>query len=141
MAAFDPHIRTRTLARVAGPYFLVMAATLLVRADTLALVFPAFMRDGPLVLVIGAFTLIVGLAVIAAHHHFTTPAAIAISLMGFAAALKGAMLMLAPDLGVTMTVAFVRLPAFALLTAAPLLLLGAWLTFVGWGPDRSGKPS
>ncbi len=141
MAVTDPHIRTRTLARVAGPYFVVMALTLFAHADTLALLFPALMQDGPLVLVTGAFTVIVGLVIVAAHHHFTSPAAIVISLLGIAAALKGAMLMIAPEIGSGLTAAFVRVPVLSLLTAALLLLLGAWLTFVGWAPDRSGKPS
>ena len=137
----DPHVRTRTIARVGGPYFLVMALTLFARADSLALLFPAFMRDDPLVLVTGAFTVVAGLAIVAAHHHFNSPAAVAISLLGIAAALKGAILMVAPDMGSILTDAFVRAPIQAVIVAIVMLFLGVWLTFVGWARDRTGTPS
>lgn len=132
MSPADLHVRTRTLARVAGPYYLVMAGVLGLRHADMALLFPAVMRDGGLVLIAGAFTTIVGLVMIAAHHHYTTPAAIFLSLMGWGAALKGAMLMLAPTAGAGMTAAFVGSAPLMLAAAAALFVLGAWLTFVGW---------
>jgi hypothetical protein len=128
----NPADRTRMIARAAGPYFLIMGAVLAVRGADLALIFPAFMQDGPLALVTGAFTLIVGLAVLAAHHHWTSPAAVAISLTGALAALKGAMLMLAPDVGAGLSAAFLRAPLFPAASGLLLALLGAWLTWVGW---------
>lgn len=69
------------------------------------------MQDAPLVLATGAFTLMAGLAMIAGHHHWSGAAAIVISLIGIAATLKGASLMIAPDLGTEMTAAVVHTPA------------------------------
>ena len=86
-----------------------MAATLLARQDDLLLL-PAFMQDEPLVLATGAFTLTAGLVMVAAHHHWTSAAAIVISLIGIAAALKGASLMIAPNLGTEMTASVVQAP-------------------------------
>jgi hypothetical protein len=139
----DAAARTRALARVVGPYLVVTAAALFARQDTIALVFPAFMQDGPLVLATGAFTLMAGLTIIALHHHWTGASAIAVSLVGVAAALKGAMLMVAPTLGAAATAAVVRAPAAMLVVAALMLILGAWLSFVGWRAIRSPqfKPS
>lgn len=128
----DPRLRTRTLARVLGPYLVLMAAVLLVRAGAMPLLLPAFMQDGPLVLTAGAFTALLGLAILAAHHHWSSPAAIAVTLIGWAALLKGAWLLLAPELGAPFTAMVVRTPPLLLLTAALILLLGAWLSFVGW---------
>ena len=129
---YDPATRTRTLARLLGPYFLVVAAMFFVRMQALATILPAFMENGALVLVTGAFTLMLGLLIIGAHHHWTSPPAIAISLIGSAAALKGAWLMIAPELGVEATQAFVDAPAAMLAAAAFELAVGLWLTFVGW---------
>ena len=128
----DLHIRTRTLARIVGPYFLVMGATLALRAGAMALLLPAFMQDGALVLAAGAFTLMAGLSVLAAHHHFTSPAAIVISIVGIVAAVKGAFLMLAPELGAPLTAAVVRAAPLLIVVAAIMFIAGLWLTAVGW---------
>lgn len=137
MPNYDAPARTRTLARVVGPYLVVMAAALFARQDTTALLLPAFMQDAPLVLATGAFTLIAGLTVIALHHHWTGASAIAISLVGVAAALKGAMLIIAPTLGAAASAAVARTPAAMLVVAALMLVVGVWLSVVGW----SGRPA
>jgi len=49
-----------------------------------------------------------------------------------AAALKGAWLMIAPDLGAEMTATIVRTPAVLPIAAALELLVGLWLSYVGW---------
>lgn len=127
---------TRFCARVIGPYFIVMALTLLTRQHTLDLLFPAFMQDAPLVLAAGAFTLIAGLVLFVAHHHWSSPAAIAVSLTGMLASLKGASLMAAPELGASMTAAMLRMPLFLVAAALIMLLVGVWLSFVGWFAKR-----
>jgi hypothetical protein len=132
MLTYDAPARTRALARIVGPYLVVMAATFFARQGSMELLLPAFMQDGPLVLATGAFTLMAGLAMIALHHHWTSVTAAILSLIGVAAAVKGATLMIAPTLGAGMTAMAVRAPVVLLLVAALLFLLGAWLTYVGW---------
>ena len=56
ISPYDPAIRTRTLARIVGPYLVIIAVALFARQGTLALLLPAFMQDAPLVLATGAFT-------------------------------------------------------------------------------------
>jgi hypothetical protein len=136
MSEYDPNIRTRTLARVAGPYFVIMGLTLAVNTSLMALILPAFMQDRPLVLATGAFTLILGLVVIAAHHHWANAAAIAVSMIGWAAAIKGAWLMIVPETGAALTALIVRTPPLLLLCAVLVVLLGAWLSFIGWGAKK-----
>ncbi len=138
MSVYDRVERTRSLARIFGPYLLIMAATLFVRQESLPDLFSAFMQDAPLVLAGGAFTLMAGLGVIAAHHHWNSAAAAAISLVGVAAAFKGAWLMIAPDLGAEMTAVFAEAPYALMITACVEGLIGLWLTIVGW---RARPPS
>jgi len=69
---------------------------------------------------------------IAAHHRWSSAAAIAISLIGIVAALKGASLLIAPEFGTEMTAAVARMPAVLLISAGVELLVGLWLSFVGW---------
>jgi hypothetical protein len=132
MSVYEPAVRTRTLARIVGPYLVLMAIVLFARQDTLPSLLSAFMQDAPLVLATGAFTLMAGLAMIAAHHHWSSAAAVVISLIGIAAALKGASLMIAPELGTEMTAAVVQTPAALVIAAGVELLIGLWLSFVGW---------
>jgi hypothetical protein len=132
MSAYDPAVRTRSMARIVGPYLVLTAAALLARQDTLPSLLSAFMQDTPLVLATGAFTLMAGLTMIAAHHHWSGAAAIVISLIGIAATLKGASLMIVPDLGTEMTAAVVHTPAVLLIAAGVELLVGVWLSLVGW---------
>lgn len=132
MADYDPRLRTRTLARIVGPYMLVIGVTLLTRQSIFNDMLPSFMGNPGLVLSTGAFTLIIGLTMITAHHHWSSPAAAAISLVGVAAAFKGAWLMVAPELGAATTEAMVEAPWLLTAAAAFELALGAWLSFVGW---------
>jgi hypothetical protein len=132
MARSDTSVRTRTMARIVGPYLIVLAAVLFARQSSLAPLLSAFMPNEPLVLATGAFTLMAGLTMIAAHHHWTGASAIVISLIGVAAALKGASLMVAPSLGAEMTAAVARTPGLLLIAAGVELLVGVWLSFVGW---------
>ena len=123
---------TRIAARIVGPYLVIMAAALMVRAPVMPLLLPAFMQDGPLVFASGAFTAMAGLTLLAFHHSFRTPAAIIITLIAMTAIAKGAWLMIAPELGAPLTAAVVRSSPILLIVAALMLLAGAWLSFVGW---------
>ncbi len=128
----DPDLRTRTVARVVGPYLVVVAVTLFARRASLPMLLPAFMQDAPLVLATGAFTLTAGLVIVALHHHWTSAIAIVVSLIGIAAAFKGALLMIAPGVGAEVTAAVVWTPVFLSIMASAALLVGLWLSFAGW---------
>jgi hypothetical protein len=132
MPDFDPVVRTRTLARIVGPYLVATAIMLFARQNTLPALLPAFMQDAPLVLATGAFTLMAGLTVFAIHHHWSRASAVTISLIGVAVALKGAWLMIAPDLGAGMTATVVRTPPVLLVVAVVEIVVGLWLSYVGW---------
>jgi len=137
MDSYDPQIRTRTLARIAGPYMVMIGATLLVRQSLFNDILPMFMDNPALVLSTGAFTLIIGLCMLTAHHHWSSAAAVVITLIGFTAALKGAWLMIAPEWGAATTEAMVRAPWAMTAAAVFELALGAWLSAVGWLTKRA----
>lgn len=132
MSTYDPAMRTRTLARIVGPYLAIMAVTLFARQSSLPQLLSDFMRQEPLVLATGAFTLMAGLTVIVLHHHWTGAAAIVISLVGIAVALKGAWLMIFSSLGSEITDAVGCTPSVLLTAAAIELLVGLWLSLIGW---------
>ena len=123
---------TRFSARVAGPFLVVLAVMIFLRYETFPEFLPLIMDDAPLVLVTGLFTLVLGLVWFAAHHHFGSAAAIVVTILAALTVIRGAVLMLAPQaiFGVADNVS--RNPPIMLVTTTVSLLLGAWLTYVGW---------
>ncbi len=139
MPDIDHLDRTRTAARIIGPYMLVMGLALLARGERLAAMLSGFTTDQPLALVTGAFTLLAGLTLTALHWRWRGPTAVAISLIGIAATLKGASLMIAPDLLVGATQEWTQRP-FITAVAMLQLMLGAWLSVAGWRPGLRIRP-
>jgi hypothetical protein len=129
---FDPVVRTRTVSRVVGPYLIAVAVMLFVRQRELPVLLTNYMQNEPLVLATGAFTVMAGLALMAAHHHWTGPGAVVISFVGVVATLKGAWLMIAPKLGSEITVSVVQAPSRLLVIAGVVFLIGFWLSYLGW---------
>jgi hypothetical protein len=129
---YDPEQRTRTAARVVGPYFVATAGAIFTRLDVLHLLLPAFVSNAPLVLGVGCFTAMAGLTLLALHHHFSSIPAIAITLLAIIMTLRGAAMMIVPDLATSYVGLILGAPLFPLLGAILLLIIGVWLTFVGW---------
>jgi len=123
---------TRFCARVVGPLMLIVGAVVLARFTDMALLITAILQDGALTFITGIFTLICGLVLLAAHHHWNSAPAIAISLLGVLTIVRGITLLFAPSLLTGLAHAFLNLGPGALIAGAIALLLGAWLTFVGW---------
>lgn len=123
---------TRFCARVVGPLLIIVGAVVLTRFNDMVLLIPGILGNGPLAFVTGVFTLICGLVLIAAHHHWNSPPAIAISLIAVLTIVRGVTLLLAPSLLTGLVHTFLNLGPGALVAGAIALLLGAWLAFVGW---------
>lgn len=136
MASYDPALRTRTAARIVGPYLILVAIALVLRRETLPSFFSAFMQNDALVFVAGAFTLMAGLTLLALHHHWSGISASFISLVAVLATVKGASLIIAPQFGSELTAQVTDTPAILIGAIAFEAVAGAWLSFVGWLPRR-----
>jgi hypothetical protein len=134
--SLSPTATTQVCARIVGPLLLIVGAVVIARMDDLVLLIPAILQDGPLVFVTGLFTLICGLVLFAAHHHWSNPPAIAISLIGLLTILRGIILMFAPSAVAGIANQLLNLGPGAVIAGAVALLLGAWLSFVGWFAKR-----
>lgn len=127
-------VRTRTVARIVGPYLLIVAVALFLRRSSLADFFLAFMRNDSLVFAAGAFTLMAGFSLFVAHHHWNSVSAVLISLIAVAASVKGASLMIASEWGSQLTNDISSTPSIILGAIVLEALAGAWLTVAGWRP-------
>jgi hypothetical protein len=126
-------LATRIAARIVGPLMLIVGAIVIARLDDITLLIPGILSDGPLAFVTGIFTLICGITVFAFHHHWKGLTAIIISFLAVATIVRGALLMLAPNTVAAFAHAALTGAGPALIIAGVIaLLIGAWLTFVGW---------
>jgi hypothetical protein len=124
--------RTRFMAQALGPILIAVAAAIFARYETLPLLLPAFIQDAPLIFVTGVFTLTAGFFLLAAHHHFGSPAAIVCTLVAVVFILRGLSLAIVPGLVIGIATHVARTPVILLGGTAIAALVGAWLTFVGW---------
>lgn len=122
---------TRFCARVVGLLMLLIGAIIIARFNDMALIIPAILQDGPLAFITGIFTLICGCVLFAGHHHWNSATAIIISLLGLLTIARGVTLMYAPDLLAGFAIQFMDGPG-AITAGAVSLIIGAWLSFVGW---------
>ncbi len=128
---------TRFCARVIGPLLLIIGAAVLIRFDDLVLMIPAILQDSPLAFITGIFTLIAGMVLFAAHHHFGSAAAIVITILGGLTIVRGVSLLFAPDLIASFANTVLTSGAAVQIAGGVTLLLGAWLTFAGWFTKRA----
>ena len=90
-------------------------------------------RDQPsLTFAVGLLVLLAGVALLALHHRWRSPAEIALSLIAWLFTLRGALLLLAPD--VILDLADRMLVSTPLIVGAGLaaVALGVWLSLVGY---------
>lgn len=134
--------RTHACARVIGPFITLVPGIVILRTPDLGTIIHDFFQNTALVWMMGALLLLCGLMIIAWHQYWSSPAAIAISLFGWFLALRGLALLAMPQvlqkgaLGATSHPLLVR-AGFGL-----LMLLGCWLTIVGWRtPQQPAVPT
>jgi hypothetical protein len=134
-----PYDNTRIAARIVGPLMIIVGAVIMARFADLALLIPAILGDGPLAFVTGIFTLICGLVLFAFHHRWSGLPAIIITVLALATIVRGVILMFAPN--ALSSVAAQALSAGPIMMIGGLiaLILGAWLSFVGWFA-KQGNP-
>jgi len=123
---------TRFCARAIGLIMLIIGAIVIARFNELTLLMPAILQDGPLAFVTGIFTLICGALLFAGHHHWNSATAIVISLLGLLTIVRGVTLMLAPAFLTEYALQFVNAGPGVIAAGAMAILIGAWLSIVGW---------
>jgi hypothetical protein len=124
--------RTRAFARVIGPFLVIVLASAAVRASDLGTVLHAFFGNAALVWITGGVMLLGGLLIIASHQYWSSLAAIVISLFGWFVALRGLTLLAAPQLIESGAATALNMMPMVKIGFGVLMLIGLWLTFVGW---------
>lgn len=128
--------RTRSFARVLGPFITVVTAIVAVRAGSIGSQLTSFSTDPMWPWVLGALLFAAGLFIVAFHQYWRSVAAVIISLFGWFLLLRGFVLLAAPQLIVKGAEAATTTASGALVVVRAgfglLALSGVYLTYVGW---------
>lgn len=130
---------TRAFARIIGPWLVLVPSIIALRAGDMGTLLAAFFANPAIVWMTGSLLLFAGLLIIAFHQVWSSPAAIAISLFGWFLALRGFVLMAVPEWiehGATASLGMLPLVRIGF---GVLVVIGLWLTFVGWTSDAVVK--
>ena len=93
----EAHARTRAFARVLGPYLVIVPGLIVAKLPEAVTLAPAFFSNPALVFIMGALMVFGGIFMIANHSFWRGASAILISLFGWILALRGLVLLLAPE--------------------------------------------
>lgn len=137
----ESQIRTRAFARVLGPFLVLVPGIIVIRGANIEPILHSFFQSDVLVWFAGAFLLFCGLMIIAFHQYWSSAAAIIISLFGWFLALRGLVLLAAPQLIARGADAAMGALVLVRIGFALLVLAGFWLTWTGWfAKPGNGQP-
>jgi hypothetical protein len=133
-ASGQSQIRTHMFARVLGPYFLIVPATIAARGSYMRTLFSEFGANPMWPWLYGAILLMSGLVIIAFHQYWRGVAAIIVSLLGWFLAVRGVLLLAVPQTYDSAADAFTGPVAYGLVRVffVGLALVGLYLTYAGW---------
>lgn len=124
---------TRTLARIAGPLLLLTGVAIALRRERIPAVIEGFAADPALSFTTGVFTLMVGLIVIAVHQKWGGVTQVVISVLGWLFAIRGAVLLFAPEDAVALAQFALRQGSVGVgVGGAIAALIGLYLTLIGY---------
>ena len=123
--------RTRAFARVVGPWLVIVPGIVAFRAPDMGALASDFFKSNLFVWFSGAGLLFVGLLIIAFHQYWSSLAAVLISLFGWVLALRGLVLMAAPELYERAAMSMDSI-VLVRITFGGLIAIGLYLTYVGW---------
>jgi uncharacterized protein YjeT (DUF2065 family) len=124
-------IRTRSFARIMGPWLVIVPGLIATRAAYMGPLASEFFKSDLCVWFAGALLLFFGLLIIAFHQYWRSVAAVLISLFGWILAIRGLVLMAAPDVYQRATVALDSVPLIRVMFGV-LIAMGLYLTYIGW---------
>ena len=129
----QPSRSTQIIARIAGPLLLTSSVMLLFRGAVVSEALETILRDPAMTLMLGSGSLAAGLAILALHEQrWSGPAQASVSLLGCLLLVRGALMLLAPDLFGAAAGFLLEQSFFFYIASGLCLALGAWFAFIGF---------
>ncbi len=129
--------RTRMFARVLGPFLTIVMIVALARSGDMRQLLPEFTNSAVWPWVTGAFILLGGIAVVAFHQVWNSPAAVIVSVLGWLVVVRGIILLAFPDAFASVANWMIGATGAWIAAFVVMGLIGLYLTYVGWKPERT----
>ena len=123
----------RILARIIGPLMIVTAAAVLLHLQTYPRLIEEFGKSAGLCYLTGFMALALGLLILQFHHKWELRWPVLITIYGWIALIKGAALMVAPAEMLNLSHPLTASTLPLVVSSSISLLIGAFLTFKGYG--------
>ncbi|ORB75017.1 hypothetical protein [Mycobacterium scrofulaceum] len=125
---------TRFFSRVLGPFLVIVDVTAVARASDMQSLLSQFEANSMWTFVTGAFILLVGLTIVAAHQSWRGTAAVIVSLIGWLIVLRGLLLVAFPRFFASLANDMIGAQAWWIALCVVFAVVGLYLTYVGWAP-------
>lgn len=132
---------TRFFCRVLGPFLVVVDVTAVARASDMQSLLSQFEANSMWTFVTGAFILLLGLTIVAAHQNWRGAAAVTVSLLGWLIVLRGLLLVAFPRFFATLANDMIGAQGWWITLCVVFALIGLYLTYVGWAPAPASPTS
>ncbi|WP_082950852.1 hypothetical protein [Mycobacterium sp. 1164985.4] len=126
--------RTRTVARILGPYLTIVAVVVLFRTPDMRILLTEFTQTAVWPWVMGAFILLGGIAIVATHQTWRGPAAVIVSVLGWLLVARGVLLLAFPETFAELANRTIDAGGVWRSVVVVLGLMGLYLTYVSWRP-------
>ncbi|UXA07051.1 hypothetical protein KXD96_02500 [Mycobacterium sp. SMC-2] len=128
----QPQARTRFFCRLLGPFLVVLDVTAVARASDMQSLLSQFEANSMWTFVTGAFILLFGLTIVAAHQYWHGAAAVIVSLLGWLIVLRGVLLVAFPKFFISLANDMIGAQGWWITACVVFALVGLYLTYVGW---------
>ena len=132
--------RTIYLSRLIGLYCILISPSLAIHKQATVDSAAALWHNPSMMLILGIFTVIMGLAMILAHNLWSGGALpVVVTLVGWLTFIKGMLFLLMPSgMDTEMMLSWLRDPVLFYVCLTPSFLIGIYLTYEGFRP-RAGS--
>jgi hypothetical protein len=120
------------LAKLIGPVYVAIGIAVIANRATFHKLVEEFLASPALIFFAGVVTLPVGLAIVLTHNVWTADWRVIITILGWLAAISGAIRLIVPHQAITLSRRMLSKPAAFQFSAAFYLVVGAVLCFFGY---------
>ena len=120
------------LAKLLGPYCLIVAIGILINRKTYSKVMEDFFKNAAVIYIGGAFALLLGLLIVLTHNVWEFNWIVLVTIFGWLGIVKGAWIIIFPNTLAKCIGIYQKKPALLLVNLLLALIIGAVLTFFGY---------
>jgi hypothetical protein len=120
------------LAKLLGPFFLIVGVSVLINARAFHTIADEFIRNPALVFLTGLMVLPVGLAIVLTHNVWVSNWPVLITILGWLTIVSGALRLLVPRQALDMGRKLYANPNMPFIAAGIWIVVGAVLCFFGY---------